>query len=342
MFCVKCGREMDSDGVNGLCMECYLGGRTMMRLPHHTDLERCTNCGEYRFGDRWVAMGLEDAVEETALSSMQIALDGKVEAAGAMSEAQDERTYKVTVEADISVNGCMVTETADTLIRLKNTVCRKCSRQLGNYYEATLQIRSGEKDLSDGLRDEVVRRVRDSVEIQSRTNRQLFITSVKQVPGGVDILLSNISLGKGLAKELADAYGAETKESASLVGMSSDGIDIYRLTYLVRMPAYHVGDILEWNGAPCKLQSVGRSGGKVVSLTDFRESSVRRSDLKDMRIVSKCDDLREAVVLSRSDGEVQVMHPSTYASTDLRVPKGAEIGDTVVTVQDDDVLYFVP
>ena len=154
MFCVKCGREMDSDGVNGLCMECYLGGRTMMRLPHHTDLERCTNCGEYRFGDRWVAMGLEDAVEETALSSMQIALDGKVEAAGAMTEAQDERTYKVTVEADVSVNECMVTETADTLIRLKNTVCRKCSRQLGNYYEATLQIRSGEKDLSDALRDD--------------------------------------------------------------------------------------------------------------------------------------------------------------------------------------------
>ena len=95
MFCVKCGREMDSDGVNGLCMECYLGGRTMMRLPHHTDLERCTNCGEYRFGERWVAMSLEDAVEETALGSMQIALDGKVEAAGAMD-------YTIVVSASAS------------------------------------------------------------------------------------------------------------------------------------------------------------------------------------------------------------------------------------------------
>lgn len=342
MFCVKCGKDLESEAVNGLCMECYLNGRSLLHMPHHVDLERCTNCEEYRFGDRWVSMGEEDALEETALGAMEVLPDCSIEAAAAKAVAQDERTFKVYVEADIYVNGCMVTETGDTIVRLKNTVCRKCSRQLGNYYEATLQIRSGDKELDDGLRDETVRRVRDSVEIQSKNNRQLFITSVKQVPGGVDILLSNISLAKGLAKELADAYGADTKESASLVGMSSDGIDIYRLTYLVRLPAYHVGDILEWNGSPCKLQSVGRNGGKIISLTNFREASVRRSDLRSMRIVAKQDDLMEAVVLSKSGGEVQVMHPKTYASTDLKVPDDAEIGDTVMTVQDDEVLYYVP
>jgi nonsense-mediated mRNA decay protein 3 len=231
-----------------------------------------------------------------------------------------------------------------TLVRVKNNVCKRCSRQLGNYYEATMQIRSGDKELPDALRDEIVRRIRDSVELQAKTNRQLFITKVQQVPGGVDIMLSSISLARSLTKDLVESYGAESKESASLVGQSSDGIDIYRLTYLVRFPAYHVGDVMEYKGKPYKLIGLNKSGGKLMSLTDFRETSVRKSEIQDMRILVKNSDKKEALVISRSGREIQVMHPTNYSTVDLRIPEDAEVteGGNVDVVQIEEELYYLP
>ena len=343
MFCVKCGKDCEEQ-INGLCMECFLNGRKLMVLPHHVDLQRCTNCEEFNIRDRWTKISEEDAVQDAALTGMLIIPEAEVVSVGTMAQAQDDRTYEVKVEADLAIGSYIVSANSSTLVRVKNNVCKRCSRQLGNYYEATMQIRSGEKELPDSLRDEIVRRIRDSVELQAKTNRQLFITKVQQVPGGVDIMLSSISLARSLTKDLVESYGAESKESASLVGQSNDGIDIYRLTYLVRFPAYHTGDVLEYNGRPYKLTGLNKTGGKLLSLTDFRETSVRKSEIQDLRILVKHSDRKEALVLSRSGNEIQVMHPTNYSTVDLRIPKDAEPaeGGTVDVVQVEDELYYLP
>lgn len=343
MFCVKCGRDCEEQ-INGLCMECFLDGRKLMVLPHHVDLQRCTNCEEYNIRDRWTKIDEIDAVQEAALTGLAVIPEAEVVSVATWPEAQDDRTYEVKVQADLAIGAYIVQSESSTIVRVKNNVCKRCSRQLGNYYEATMQIRSGEKDLDDGLRDEIVRRIRDSVELQSKTNRQLFITKVQEVPGGVDIMLSSISLARSLTKDLVESYGAESKESASLVGQSSDGIDIYRLTYLVRFPAYHTGDVMEYKGRPCKLIGLNKSGGKLMSLTDFRETSVRKSEIQAMKVLVKHGDKKEALVLSRSGNEIQVMHPGNYSTVDLRVPEGAEIaeGGSVDVVQVEEELYYLP
>ncbi len=339
-FCVKCGKDCD-DTINGLCMECFLGDRPLMKLPHHVDLHRCTNCEEYEIRDRWVKMDQYDAVEESTISALSLIDGAELISLGTIQDMQDERTYQVTVKADIGVNGVITEAEERTLVRLKNTVCKKCSRQLGNYYEATLQIRSGEKGLTEELRDETVRRVRDSVEAQSKTNRGLFITKVQEVVGGVDIQLSSISLARSLTKDLVDAYGAESKESASLVGMTSDGQEMYRMTYLVRLPAYHIGDVLEMNGRPYLLAGLNRTGGRLTSLRDYRDTTARKNEIQSMKILAKVSDRKEAVVLTSSGTEIQVMHPTDYSTVDLRIPEGAEIGETVQVVRIEDDLYYV-
>ena len=47
-------------------------------------------------------------------------------------------------------------------------------------------------------------------------------------------------------------------------------------------------------------------------------------------------------MVSRSGAEIQVLDPSNYSTVDLRVPEGAEIGDTVAVVNIDDAWYYVP
>jgi nonsense-mediated mRNA decay protein 3 len=219
-------------------------------------------------------------------------------------------------------------------------VCKRCSRQLGNYYEAILQIRS-DGALEDSLRDEVVRRVRNEVEGQSKTDRRLFITSVSEVTGGIDIKLSSIALGKNISRELADRYGAETKESFSLVGQAADGSETHRVTFLVRLPEHRVGDAVTFDGKLYKLTYVSKSGAKLMALQGFKTIFVPRADMVRVRVFKKRAEMGTATVVFSKDGEAEILHPVTYETIIVVTPKGEGIGETVRFVDvEGEILYF--
>ena len=340
-FCVKCGEECE-ESIDGLCISCWLDGRRLVDLPHHVDLHVCANCGEYDFGGRWVRRDPMVAIQDAAADVVMIVKGADVTSISTSVEEQDPRTFVVTVHAGCDVMGYPADGEASTIVRVKNTVCRRCSRQLGSYYEAILQIRSASGKLEDAMREEALAMTENSVARQAATNRQLFITKMELVPGGVDVYLSSISLGKAITKELGDAFCAETKESPKLVGQTTDGQDMYRLTYLVRLPDFKVGDVVTFQGGYYLLSRLNGTGGKIVNLADFRERSVRRSDMTSVKLYERSEDLREATVVSTSGSEIQVLDPSNYSTVDLRVPEGVEIGDSVRVVSIDDVLYMVP
>ena len=60
-----------------------------------------------------------------------------------------------------------------------------------------------------------------------------------------------------------------------------------------------------------------------------------------MKILAKDSSRKEAVVLTSSGTEIQVMHPTDDSTVDLRIPEGAEIGETVQVVRIEDDLYYV-
>lgn len=340
-FCVKCGRDCE-ESLDGLCIDCWLDGRKLTSAPHHVDLKVCTNCGEFNIGDRWVKKDMAIAVQDAAADSLCAIRDVVVESVSMDVDCQDPYVYVVGIHSVCNVMGYETEDDASTIVRIKNNVCKRCSRQLGSYYEAILQIRTGSKDLSPELREETLAMVENSVARQASNNRSLFITKMELVTGGVDVYLSSMSLGKSLARELADAYCGETKESPKLVGQTTDGQDMYRLTYLVRLPEYHVGDVVISDGRYCKLVRVSGNGGRVMDLMNFRERAVRRADMPDLKLYEKSEDLREATVISSSGSEIQVLHPDNYSTVDLRVPEGFEQHDSVKVVTIDDVLYMVP
>jgi len=141
---------------------------------------------------------------------------------------------------------------------------------------------------------------------------------------------------------LGDDYCAQTDEAAKLVGQTADGLDMYRVNYLVRLPEFHVGDVVFYQKHYYKLFRVNSAGGRLVSLKNFREMPVRRADMPELRVYAKRADLEEANVISRSPGEIQIMDPQDYSTVDLLVPPAAKPGDKVQVVRIDDVLYYVP
>ena len=126
------------------------------------------------------------------------------------------------------------------------------------------------------------------------------------------------------------------------MGQTTDGQDMYRITYLVRLPEYHVGDVVLFQNHYCKLVRVNGNGGRVLDLNDFRERAVRRADMSGIKVYERAEDLKDATVVSRSGSEIQVLHPDNYSTVDLRVPEDADIRDMVKVVAIDEVLYMVP
>jgi nonsense-mediated mRNA decay protein 3 len=327
--------------INGLCTECFLDGRKLVSLPHHVDVKVCANCGDVGYGEVWVTKPVPEAIDDAAAGSLEIIKEARAVSLEVSSMEQEPYTFFVTVDAALDINGVAAEDSAFTLVRLKNTVCKRCSRQLGNYYEAILQIRAP-KDTPQRILREAQNRVENLVDTQSVTNRQLFITKAEEVQGGIDIYLSSISLGKAATKDLSDTFCAETKEAAKLVGLTEEGQEMYRVTYLVRLPDFHAGDIILFEGRYFKLNRVSGNGAKVVDLMNFRERAIKRSDLPTLKVYARAGDLREAVVVNRGKGEVQVLDPSNYSTVDMNIPEDAEIGETVRVVEIDDALYYVP
>jgi nonsense-mediated mRNA decay protein 3 len=340
---VKCGKDCD-ESLDGMCIDCWLDGRRLASLPHHVDLRTCVHCGEFLIDNRWVDCGLEMAVRIAAVDALETIREVSVDESGTEVdvEEQDPQVYVAHVRAPVRVMDYETAVECSTIVRIKNSVCKPCSRRLGNYYTAIVQVRSGSKDLDDGLRDEVLSEIEGSVSRQEANNRHLFITKIEAVPGGADVYLSSISLGRAVAKEISDAYGAETRESPKLVGKTDDGQDLYRVTYLIRLPEFHVGDVIQFEGRYYKLVRLTGAGGRIMDLSNFKERTVRRTDMDSFKVYEKRSGLREATVVSSSGGEIQVLRPDNYAVADLRVPEGFEPGEAVKTVSIDDVLYLVP
>ena len=339
-FCVECGKETENI-IDGQCIDCFLNGRKLISLPHHVDVNVCTNCGDIGAGEHWETKGLNDAISDAAFNVLDHIKEAKILEKEAYILEQEPYTFVVKVDAKIDVKGCITEDSATTIIRLKNTVCKRCSRQLGNYYEAILQIR-GSKDVPNKTVTEARRKVENLVDAQSVTNRRLFITKTEDVQGGIDIYLSSISMGKAASKELADTYCAETKEASKLVGLNEEGLEMYRVTYLVRLPDFQAGDVVQFEGRYFKLIRLSSNGAKVIDIMNHRERSIKRSDVPSLKVFAKSGGLRDAVVVNKGKGEVQILEPSNYSTLDLKIPEGAEIGETVKVVDIDDILYYVP
>jgi len=339
-FCVKCGKETE-DVVNSMCIDCFLDGRKLTSLPHHVDIKVCANCGDIGYGEFWTTIDIFDAMEEAAKGALVPIKGAKVVSSEVALSMQEPMTYAAKVASILDINGFEAKDTATTIIRHKNTVCKRCSRQYGNYYEAILQIR-GSKDVPHKTIKEAQRRVENLIDTQALTNRNSFISKAEEVQGGLDLYISSISLAKAATKDLSDFYCAETKEASKLVGVDEEGQEMYRVNYLVRLPDFQAGDVIIYEGRYFKLIRFSNNGAKVIDLINHRERAVKRTDIPTFKVHARSGDLRETVVVSKGKGEIQILDPSNYSTRDLTVPADAEIGETVKVVEIDDSLYYVP
>ncbi len=343
-FCVKCGVE--GPVYRSLCERCFLEGKVFTSLPDHVDVFQCGHCGDYLLDGKWMDIEAREEVAEKAVElAVQIVKDAEPLSVGLHAEKIDEANYHVGVTIDLNVEGLEVNEALSTIVRFKNTSCPRCNKLMGNYYEGTLQVRTRDRKMPEDLREEIIERIYKLMEEHSKDNRELFISKVNRLTttqGGVDVVLSSSVVGRNISRDLADQYAAEVKETAKLV-TQKQGKDLYRVTFLVRLPAYRFGDIVRYEGKLYLVGALRANSTKLTNLKTTQSLMVSNSDMISAKVVGRREDILDAVVVTETDREVQVMHPTSFKVFDLRKPpKFERKGDTVKICQNDEEFYLLP
>ncbi len=340
MFCVRCGREGAT--YQSLCQECFLSSNRFSSIPDHIDLIQCAHCEAYLLGKDWTHFErVEDAVREVAIRGIKISDQAKLRGYQVDIEEMEPTTFQVHILASVQYDDLMVDEDLNTIVRIRRNVCGKCNKIFGNYFESIVQVRPTGKKLSEEEKGEILHHVADKIEPISEENQEAFVSKVVQEHGGLDLYISTISLGKALARELVNIYGAEYKESSSLQGQK-DGKDIYRVTYLVRLPPYRVRDVIMVNSRLYLVISMGPVSAKLRDLKSSENLVASNNDLRSVTVLGTKKDFQEAVVLTESEKEMQLMHPVTFKTVEMKKPKGFKRkGETVKVFSYDGELYLI-
>ncbi len=338
MLCLKCGqREQHSDN---LCTECLLEGLMMVDVPLVILSSFCPTCNKVLRNRSWSETKWD--ISEAALTAARDQLRVHPEVSSARIELgityQDIRVFKMDVKVSGTYKGMLVERTYQTEVRLTPYQCPYCSKKSGSYFEATLQLR-GLDMLSDDERTDLLQRVRDDVARYAQNDPNVFISKESKAKGGHDFLMGHGGSTRTIAQRLHDTYGGDQKVSNTMAGRK-DGREIYRMTYLVRLPGFLVGDYLVTEKGPFKVLKTGKRV-TLRSLRNDQESYVTIQEAMGMRVLRRHEVEYDLVVVTQNEKEVQVLHPRTYATVDLVKHEGMVIEGSVKGALIDGELYLV-
>ena len=357
-FCVECGKDVEGDEElrGGLCLDCFVERNPVLAAPKVVDLVRCPSCGSVRRHGQWTPPGdprrdreedeeaLHQAVLDAAEDSFGVVDGGLIRNAEMDLRGEGRAAYVVTARAEVGLMGGVVIGEAVTMVRIRGEVCPTCSRVAGSYYEALIQFRGARE--RPATRDELERarrHVEDEVARLSKVSRDVGITKMEEQHGGLDFFLTSQSAGAQIARSLSSMFNASSTSSTSVAGRK-DGKDLVRVTHAVRLPELRPGDFVVLRGELFRVASAtGKEATVDPPVGTGRRRRLTREERVELRFVGDHSSTEEAVVVSLSGPEVQVLDPITLRTVELPVPTGFDPGDreTVLVLRVGDELFLV-
>ncbi len=357
--CPRCGREA-ARLTGGVCSRCLVETREILRPPT-VQLAICRDCFSYRHGTGWREGG--GTLEETVLRAVregllegtrftELALSASGEPGGPRITGMKIDSLRVArgrvgVEATARVEGLLPGgETVNLAlvpkVSLQRTLCRACGLRRSDFYEAILQVRAdgrgpGQEEL-EAVDSIVLRRAREA----SPTSLN-YVAKAMDRKEGRDYFLASVAFSRELAKEVLSALGGSQVESRKLVGVEKGtGKRLYKFTILARLPRLRPGDVVEAEG---DLRAVAQQSGRKATLVDLqgRRTVHDEGGRKRLPLVSRREDVGEALVLEvRPDG-IQILDPRSNQTFDLDArPEGASVGRKVRIIWREDAPELVP
>jgi len=255
----------------------------------------------------------------------------------------DYSRYRVNIKGNGKIKGAPIEIVFDTEVRISWETCDTCSRISGGYFEGIVQIRADKRiPTSEELGN--CTRIAEDVASRSRMkgDRLSFIANTLELDEGVDYYVGSMKLGKQICRAIIDVYGGKFSESPKLVGQKN-GVDLYRITFALRLPEFVRGDIIGVGDKVIEVQNCGKhvSGIDLETGKRFMENF---NDLMDVKKLSRKQDAVPAVLVADEKKTIQVLDPETYETITIKRPEflSAEAGNEVKIVKTTKGIFVVP
>jgi len=316
VFCVECGRETEKL-YDGMCIDCYIKKHNFFSIPV-IDIAICKECGAYRIGGKWYRKDIEERLMEY--------IEGKIE-------------KEIDCDAEINIEkgeiicrgefgGVEIKRRLPLKMRERHILCDRCSLKKGGYFEAVLQVRK--KNLKKEMQ-----------EIEGIINRKIdemntFISKRENRREGIDYYIGSKKAAAAAAKEIKESFNAEMKKSSSLIGMK-DGKELYRDTYMVRLPEYGKESFFKEGERLYRVISVGKKI-EMKSL-DGVKKSVYREEMEKMKKVEIRT--KEADVLHEEKDGLYIMDRENFKTYFVNKPKNWKGNKRIKIVEWNDNIYVI-
>lgn len=215
--CPKCGRtEKEVPFIGFFCRDCYLEEHPVVRIPERLELSYCVMC-ERIYTGRWTEFSLE-AVRDWLTKRFRVDMDNAHISFSFPEVDEDRIAFNYIVRGKIE--GVDVEVPGSGEIRLKKTLCPRCARESGGYYEAIIQVRgSNIYEHAEEIANMVVH----------GKGEYNFVAKVIERREGVDLYVGSRKIADKVAKRIEKKYGIKAVRSYTLV-TEKNGKRLYRLT----------------------------------------------------------------------------------------------------------------
>ena len=316
-FCLICGAgpPLFSDRM---CEKCTRDRITLVKVPKNVPWTKCARCGIVDFQGKWSNVEDEDLWHELVQKNVEFHPDIEDLELGLMAQEVDGRHTLIHLEIEGVIDNLLYTENHTMRARMSNGVCLTCTRRAGNYFEATVQLRSSARRLSEE-EFKILRTTLDDVLAEMPEDPMFFITKEGPVTGGYDVVLGSKALARAWGRHLISQHGGQITTTTSVVGRK-DGVDLTRLTLLYRKPGYELGDVIKWRGDLWRPSTWTGEGAILEKISRRERTGATWRDLENANVVARLNEFTYTEPINEDASVAEFLDPTDWKMTAVRLP----------------------
>lgn len=316
-FCLVCGSPPPLFGQR-ICEACFRERLQLVKIPKNINWSRCPRCQITKIDKSWVKVDDDWLWDELMQQNLHVHEDAKEISIGLHTQMVDERNTMLHVQVSAKIENLSFEEEHVMRARKSNEVCLTCSRKDGNYFEATVQLRSSARKLSESEFKQL-RETLDEVIENLGDDPMFFITKEGPVTGGYDVVLGSKGLAKSWARFLINRYGGQSTTTASVVGRK-DGQDLTRLTVLYRKPGYDLGDVIRWRAHLWRIWSWSSDGAILQKIERKEKTGASWRDLESGVVMATLSEHYVVDLVNQDLTVGEFLNPDTWHMESVRLP----------------------
>lgn len=311
-FCPSCGKKV---GEGTFCTECRPVPELRLK---NIKIKVCINCGKFNYKNKWTKyLILEGAVRKVVNDKLKGKVDNydiKVD----IPKVKHNPGVNVVAECKIGVGHNFFIVPAE----LNFTTCGRCSKQTGDYFEGTLQVKNpGE---------EVIKYIDSYI-----NEKGVYCSKRKEEKDFAEIKLNNKKELHALGRKLMDKFGGMLKVSPHLHSFDNQrSKNIYRINVFYQPYDFRIGDVILVDNRIFRISRLG----KLVYGKNLISDKSTTLNLKNLnyKVLEKHD-----CVVSKVYPEIEVIHPVTFQSIKVENKKKVKPGEKVKAVLAGNKLFII-